>query len=80
MTAILTFQIFRKNCKKKKAYILKPLRDRVILTKFFTTGYLCGVAIPISQNILSPKKWRPFLIFHKKCKIQKCLYLENRAR
>ena len=71
MAAILNFRIFRKIAKHKNAYISKTVLDRAISTKFWPTGYLCRVAMPIFKNIFSCQKWRPFWIFEFFAKIAK---------
>ena len=78
MAAILNFQIFRKN-----AYISKTVLDRAISTIFLTHRVSLQSGHHNFQKIfVSPKMAAilNFRIFRKKCKTQKCLYLENRAR
>ena len=84
MAAILNFQIFRKKiAKHKSAYILKTMLDRGIAKKFLTHRVPLQSSHPnFQKNFISPKMAAilNFRIFHKNCKTQKCLYLENRAR
>ena len=53
----LNFQFLAKTAKHKNAYISKTVLERAISTKILSVGYLCIVAIPIFQNILSHQKW-----------------------
>ena len=46
---------FRKIAKHKNAYISKTVLDRAISTKFFITGYLCRVAMPIFKKFCLAK-------------------------
>ena len=78
MAAILNFQIFHKN-----AYISKIVLDRAFSTKFLTHRVsLWNTYVNFQKNFVLPKMAAilNFRIFHKNCKTQKCLYLENRTR
>ena len=77
------FSNFSQNCKTQKCLYRKAVLDRLISTKFLTHRVSLQSSHLNFQNIfVSPKMVAilNFLIFHKKCKTQKCLYLENRAR
>ena len=69
--------------KHKNAYISKTVLDRAISTKFLTRRVSLRSTYANFQKIfVSPKMAAilNFRIFHKNCKTQKCLYLENCAR
>ena len=83
MAAIFNFRIFRKITKHRNAYISQTVLDRVILTNFLTHRVSLQSSHLNFQNIFVSQKMAAilnFLIFRKKCKTQKYLYLENRAR
>ena len=79
MAAILNFRIFHKN-----AYISKTVLDRAISTQKILTHRvsLQSGHCNSQKKFVSPKMAAilNFQIFRKNCKIQKCLYLKNRAR
>ena len=70
------FEFFAKIAKHKNAYILKTMLDRAISTKFLTHRVcLPSSHLNFQKNFVSPKMAAilNFQIFHKNCKIQKCL-------
>ena len=80
MAAILNFWQIAKH---KNAYMSKTMLGRAISTKFLTHRVYLQCSCPnFQKNFVSPKMVAilNYRIFHKNCKAQKCLYLENRAR
>ena len=79
----LIFEFFTKIAKHKNAYILKMVRNRAISMKFFTHRVSLQSGHPNFQKIFVSSKMAAILncqIFHKICKTQKCLDLENHSR
>ena len=77
------FSKFSQKLQNTKMLISKSVLDRAISTKFLTHRVSVHSSYPSFQkNFVSPKMAAilNFQIFHKNCKTQKCLYLENRAR
>ena len=77
------FEFFAKLQNTEMLISRKTVLDRVISTIFLTHRVSLQSSHLNFQNIfVSPKMAAilNFLIFRKKCKTQKCLYLENRAR